>query len=320
MADTPQFDCIVSGSCTIDLIVRPVDLDKPIGHSLLYAVEPFQVIGGGITSNTGITMARLGMKTGILSFVGDDAWGRIIRDLYRSEGVDESILMTHPTRATSTTVVLIDDRTAERSFLHCIGAPRELTAKDFLDHLDLFARSRFWLLGYYSLLPNAEADLPEVFRRVRETGCRTAMDSAGDGGKLQPLDKMLPHLDVWVPSLQEAINQTGEQDPRKIVEVYRDCGAPGIVGVKLGKRGVLLSPKPGDFLQIPSVEPPGKIVDTTGAGDSFLGGLITGLIKGLSPADAGRLGAAAAACCITSVGGCTGGRDYAFTAKLAGLS
>ena len=146
----------------------------------------------------------------------------------------------------------------------------------FLDHLDLFARSRMTLIGYYSLMPNLEGDLPEILAAIRETGCKTALDCAGSGGSMQPLDRILPHLDVYVPSLNEASHQTGLNDPRAILDLYRGCGAAGLVGVKLGSKGVLLSPAAGEYVEIPAVAPPGPIVDTTGAGDCFYAGLLDG--------------------------------------------
>ncbi len=312
------YDCIVAGSCVVDLLCRPVSLSQPIGAGVLHLVDPIILTGGGICSNSGITMARLGMKVGVLSYVGNDAWGPVVRNLYKSEGVDDSLLATHPTGATSTTVVTIDS-TGERSFLHCVGAPKLLNARAILDRLDVFARTKMFLLGYYSLMPNLENELPEVFAKIRETGCKTALDAAGAGGTMQPLDRILPQLDVYIPSLNEAQHQTGLDDPRKIIETYRKCGAPGLLGVKLGKRGVLLSEKAGDFVEVPVVAAPGPVVDTTGAGDSFYAGLLTGLARGLPVAKAGRLGAAAGACCVTAMGGCTGGRSYGETAKLAGL-
>ena len=175
-----------------------------------------------------------------------------------------------------------------------------------LSHLDLFARSRMMLVGYYSQISELEPDLPEVLAAIRETGCQTALDSAGSGGALQPLDRILPHLDVYVPSHDEATQQTGQTDPRAIIDTYRCCGAPGILGVKLGAEGALLSPADGDYIEIASIPPPGPVLDTTGAGDAFLAGLLTGLLQGMSVADAGRLGAAAGSCCVTAVGASTG--------------
>ena len=54
---------------------------------------------------------------------------------------------------------------------------------------------------------------------------------------MQPLDRILPHVYVYVPSIAEASHQTGQEDPQRIIETYRNCGAPGLLGVKLGTRG-----------------------------------------------------------------------------------
>lgn len=313
-----SYDCIVAGSCVVDLLCRPIRLDQPIGQGVLHATDPVELTAGGIVCNSGIAMARLGMNVGAFSYVGNDPWGAVLRNLLNEQGVDDAPLLTHPTGATSTTVVAIDP-SGERSFFHCVGAPKLLNAAAFLDNLELFSRTRMLLLGYYSLMPNLENDLPEVFARLREVGCQTAMDAAGQGGSMQPLDRILPHLDVYVPSLAEAEHQTGCDDPQRIIAKYRDCGAPGVLGVKLGKRGVLLSPQADTFIEVPIVTPPDAVLDTTGAGDTFFAGLITGLLRGLTLEQAGRLGAATAACCITALGGWPGVRDYPATAALANL-
>jgi sugar/nucleoside kinase (ribokinase family) len=311
-------DCVLCGSCVVDILVRPVPLDRAIGDGQLLLVEPIQVATGGIVSNTGVAMARLGMKVAAMTYVGRDDWGIVIRQRLEAEGLDCSALVEHPTAATSTTAVLINP-SGERSFAHCVGAPKLIDRRFLLDRLDVLARSRLMVLGYYSLMPNLEEDLPEVLAAIRATGCLTALDAAGSGGAMQPLDKILPHLDVYVPSHNEAEHQTSLTDPRAILEKYRSCGAPGLLGVKLGSKGALLSPRAGEYLDIPCVSPPGPIVDTTGAGDCFYAGLLTGLLRGMGPSQAGRLAAAAGACCITAVGATAGVRGFEETARLAGL-
>jgi sugar/nucleoside kinase (ribokinase family) len=313
---TKDIDCIVSGSCVVDVLVRPVELDAPIGGGRLIRSEPLVLTTGGIVSNSGITLARLGMRVAAFSYVGADPWADVIRRSYAAEGIDAASLITRPDSATSTSAVLIDPR-GERSFVHCVGAPQLLDATAFRAQADLFRRSRWMLLGYYPLLPNLIDDLPGVLAEIRAAGCLTALDAAGDGGEMGPLAKLLPHLDLYVPSLAEARHQTGEDDPRKILATYRDAGASKLIGVKLGSRGALLSSVPGEFVEVAAVAPPGAIVDTTGAGDCFLGGLIAGLHRGLSVADAGRLAAAAGACCVTGLGATSAIRDYNATAALA---
>lgn len=321
MTDTNrEFDCVVVGSCVVDLLCRPVDLHQPIGAGTLHQTEPLAVTAGGITANSGITMSRMGVGTAVFSYVGDDAWQGVVRGIFEADGVDTQHLAVHPTQATSTTVVTIAPD-GERSFLHCVGAPKSLDAEAMLDRMDLWRSTRCLLLGYYSLMPNLEPRLPEVFEAVRAAGCMTAMDAAGDGGTMQPLDRILPHLDVWVPSRNEAEYQTGLTNPERIIDAYRDCGAPGIVGVKLGGTdGVLLSEQAGQYVLAPSCTPPGDVIDTTGAGDSFYAGLLTGLLEGMPLLEAGKLGCAAAACCVTALGGNTGGRSLDQTKRIAGLA
>jgi sugar/nucleoside kinase (ribokinase family) len=104
-----------------------------------------------------------------------------------------------------------------------------------------------------------------------------------------------------------------------MIQAYRNAGAQGWLGIKLGARGALLSPQPGEFLEVAVVKPPGPVVDTTGAGDCFYGALLAGVLRGLSPADAGKLAAAAGACCVTGLGATSAIRGYDETARLAGL-
>ncbi len=312
-----QLDCVVCGSCVLDFLCRPVTLNKPIGEGVLHHVDPIMPVGGGITLNAGIAMARLGLNVGLFTYVGEDKWGPFIRQLCEAEGMDIETLLTRKGGATSTTFVAIDP-SGERSFFHCVGATKLMDADLYRQHMDRFKNARMALLGYYSMFGDAlESDLPDLLKEIRAQGCQTAMDAAGDGGNLQPLDRMLPHLDVYVPSHGEASHQTGKEDPRQIIEVYRDCGAPGLLGVKLGSRGVMLSPRKGEIFEVPICDPPGDVVDTTGAGDNFYAGMLAGLLKGLEIEKAAKLGVATAACCVTALGGSTGGRDFEATSKLA---
>jgi sugar/nucleoside kinase (ribokinase family) len=313
------FDCVVVGSCVVDVLARPVSLTTPIGGGRLIESEPLVLTTGGIVSNAGITMARLGMRVAAFTYVGDDEWADVIRRRYAAEGIDTSHLLTRPAGATSTTAVLIDAR-GERSFVHCVGAPRLLDREAVLARLDLFAGSRAALFGYYPLMTRLQADLPVVFAAIRETGCLTALDAAGDGGTMEPLARILPHTDFYVPSESEAAHQTGLQEPREMIATYRDAGAKGWLGIKLGRRGAILSPRSGEFIEVAAVKPPGDVVDTTGAGDCFFGALLAGVLRRLQPAEAGRLAAAAGACCVTGLGATSACRGYDETARLAGLS
>src|SRR5438067_13924425 len=105
-----EFDCVVCGTCVLDLLVRPVPLRDPLGPIGLVHTEGVEVSPGGVVGNCGIALARLGMRTAALSYVGDDPWAAVLRERLEAEGVDTRRLLTHPTEPTATTVALIDDR------------------------------------------------------------------------------------------------------------------------------------------------------------------------------------------------------------------
>jgi sugar/nucleoside kinase (ribokinase family) len=82
-----DFDAIVCGSCVVDVLVRPVDLERPIGGGKLIQAEPLELTTGGIVANSGITLTRLGMRAAAFSYVGNDAWAEVIRQRYAAEGL-----------------------------------------------------------------------------------------------------------------------------------------------------------------------------------------------------------------------------------------
>jgi sugar/nucleoside kinase (ribokinase family) len=246
-------------------------------------------------------MSRLGLRVAALSLIGSDHWGTLIRDKLAGENVDIQNLVVDPQSATSVTAVLVD-RNGERTFAFHAGASQLINRKMILDRLDLFANSNVALFGYYHLLPQLEDDLPHVLAEIRKTGCRTALDTANGGGALQPLDRILQHLDFYIPNYAEAKQQTGQTDPREMISVYRECGTTALLGIKLGDQGALLSPTRDSFLTVAAIAPPGPVIDTTGAGDCFYAGLIRGLIRGMTLEQAANLAAAAGAWCVTGTG------------------
>lgn len=311
-----EIDCIICGTCVADILVRPVPLSTPVGGGKLIHVDPIEVTTGGIVCNTGIAMRRLGMKVAASSLVGRDQWGDIIRTRLTAEGVDAAAIESHPSLSTSTTAALIDAG-GERSFAHHVGAPHAIDVAFLRGQTSFFTRSRLAVLGYFGLLPSLEPVFAEAVAVLKSAGCIVATETAGSGGDLARLAPALPAIDIFVPSLDEAVHHTGRHDPREIIGCYRGHGATGLVGVKLGTKGAVLSPKAGEFIEIPCIPAPGPVADTTGAGDSFLAGLLTGLLRGMPVREAGLLGAATAACCVTGMGATAGLRSFDETMRLA---
>jgi sugar/nucleoside kinase (ribokinase family) len=313
--DSRAIDCIVCGTCVADILVRPVPLSVPVGGGRLFHVDPIEATTGGIVCNTGVALRRLGMRVSASSLVGNDLWGGLVRSRLEAEGICTQPLVTHPTLATSTTAALIDP-SGERSFAHHVGAPKAIDLAFIERQAPHFARSRIAIVGYFGLLPGLEPVFGEAVAAIKAAGCRVAVETGGSGGTIEQLIPALPHIDYYVPSLDEAVHQTGLTDPREIIGCYRGHGAAGLVGVKLGTRGAVLSAKPGEFLDIPCIPAPGPVADTTGAGDSFLAGLLAGILRGMTVREAGLLGAATAACCVTGLGATAGLRSFEDTLRL----
>jgi sugar/nucleoside kinase (ribokinase family) len=315
---TLEIDCLVCGEVCVDVPVRPVPGVISLESLTTIKVDPIVMGAGGIVSNSGMAMARLGLRTSAMAYVGVDHWANVLRALFQSEGLNCDYLLTSDSSQTSVTVVLVDD-SGEHTFAFHAGASKLFSARTVADHLDVFRRSRFALFGYYALFDTEfENDLPGILRSVRDAGCQVALDTAGGGGTLQPLDRILPQLDYYIPSYSEALSQTGEKEPRRMIETYRRFTSDTVLGIKLGDQGALLSRVDKDWIDVEPIDPPGPIVDTTGAGDSFYAGLIAGLCHDMPIDQAARIGAAAGACSITGISGVTAIRSFEETHKLIG--
>lgn len=313
-----DFDCVVCGETCVDLSVRPIDRSRPLLGQGLLRVEPIVAGTGGIVPNAGMALTRMGMACAGFGCVGDDNWADLVTARLNNAGMNTELILPLAGEATSVTAILGDD-TGEHNFAFHAGASRRFDSGRIAPHLSVFKRSRFALFGYYGLMPQLEADLPDVLRRIRLQGCRTALDAAADGGRRQPLDQILPHLDLYVPSYDEAQSQTGCDDPEAMIRVFRDFAPEALLGVKLGADGALLSPAADTWIEVAAIPPPGDVVDTTGAGDCFYAGLICGLLRGCSVADAGKLAAAAGACAVTRAGATAGLPDFDVLGRIAGI-
>ena len=306
----PPTKVVLSGSCVIDLPCLTVPLDRALLAGSSHPIEPVVPGAGGITCNTGIALQRLGLQSQVLSYVGDDAWGKLIRSALEKEAIDVSTLHTHPSAPTTTSIVLVDPE-GQRSFL----CPDRTTATKHLDgsflreNFDHIAQADFFVLGYFGRMPLLEPELAPLLREMRSHGCRTVLESGGDGGCPSRLQELLPHLDIFVPSEVEAARQTSQSDPRAMIDWFRQHNDHGIVGVKLGKRGAVLHKPEEGLVQAPAIHPPGPVIDTTGAGDCFLAGLVAALTQGETLAEAARWANAAGALAVTARGGYAGIRD-----------
>jgi len=305
---TGNLDAAIFGLIVADIIAAPFALREPPAPGGLSLVDSITLTTGGNVCNTGIAMAKLGMRVAAAGMVGADVLGSAVRERLEREGVDTSAVFESKEAQTSATVVAVESG-GERVFFHTPGVTPLLDKEAFRKCVPLFQWCSFVQVGYFGLLPGLTKDLPEVFAEVKKVAPRTrlALDTVnppGDGSLLWPI---LPHLSLFAPSRTEAAALTGETDPAKMVAVFRRHMQGGVIGIKLDEEGCYLDDG-RSAVRVPAAKI--KVVDTTGAGDTWFGALMTALIKGMPLEPAGKFANRAAADCCTALGASAGVRNF----------
>jgi sugar/nucleoside kinase (ribokinase family) len=305
-------DVICLGILVADAIARPVD-DLPTRGSL-GLVDEISLHGGGCALNTASALARLGLAAGVAGKVGDDAFGAFLLGLLDERGVDRRGVLSDPSAATSATVVLVDGD-GERTFLHLPGANAVLHAEE-LDRSFLFSGRALHLAGALVMEALDGEPAAGLLAEARSQGLLTSVDTVWDATRRwERVLPLLPHADLFAPSLAEGRAITGEEEPAAVAAGLRGLGA-GAVAVKLGAEGCYVAGE-GFEGAIPAV--PVRPLDGTGAGDAFVAGLLYGFLAGWTLEHAARLANAAGALATTAVGAVEGIPGLAETAAAAGL-
>jgi sugar/nucleoside kinase (ribokinase family) len=175
----------------------------------------------------------------------------------------------------------------------------------------MFKRCRYVQIGYFGLLPALTPQLPALLRELKQVAPETkvALETVTPVGPWAELEPILPHLDLFLPSRTEAADLTGVSDPTTMIAAFRRHMPRGLIGIKLDAEGCMLDDGSGrGAITVPSYKI--KPVDTTGAGDTWFAGLLTGLIKGMPLEQAGRLANRTAADCCTALGASAGLRSF----------
>ena len=301
-------DAALFGLIVADLIAEPMDLRRPPSAGGLALLNSIRLTTGGNVCNTGLAMAKLGMKVAAAGLVGKDALGRAVLDLLGHAGVTTTWCSTSPDAQTSASVVAVEPG-GERCFFHTPGATTQLDAEYFRKCHSLFRQCEWVQIGYFGLLPGLTPQLPEALQELRRESraTRIALDTVNPPGAADQLWPILPHLDLFAPSRTEAAALTGETEPAKMVANFRQYMRSGLIGIKLDAQGCYLDDG-ATAVTVPAAKV--SVVDTTGAGDTWFGGLMTALIREMPLEQAGRFANRAAADCCTALGASAGVRSF----------
>jgi sugar/nucleoside kinase (ribokinase family) len=301
-------DAALFGLIVADLIAEPMDLRRPPAPGGLALLNSIRLTTGGNVCNTGLAMARLGMDVAAAGLVGDDALGQAVLDLMNQAGVDTTWCGRTSAAQTSASVVAVEPG-GERCFFHTPGATTLLDVAYFSKCIGLFRQCRWVQVGYFGLLPGLTPYLPDALAEFRQEcpATRVALDTVNPPGFAAELWPILPHLDLFAPSRTEAAALTGETDPAKMVAAFRRHMRSGLIGIKLDAQGCYLDDG-STALTVPAAQI--TVVDTTGAGDTWFGALLTALIREMPLELCGRFANRAAADCCTALGASAGVRNF----------
>jgi len=305
-------DVVCLGILVADAIARPVD-ELP-ARGTLALVDEVSLTGGGCALNTASGLARLGLSAAVAGKIGADALGDFLTGLLDARGVDRRGVVRDPATPTSATVVLVGSD-GERTFLHAPGANARLRVED-LDTDLLFSGRALHLAGALVLEELDGEPAAALLAEARRRGLLTSVDTVYDPtGRWERLHPLLPHVDLFAPSLAEARGVSGQDDPAAAAGWLRDRGV-GAVAVKMGANGCYAA---GEGFEGSVEALPVQAVDGTGSGDAFVAGLLYGRLAGWSFERSVRFANAAGALSMTAVGAVEGVGTFEETAALAGL-
>jgi sugar/nucleoside kinase (ribokinase family) len=295
MSNKVMLDCIVAGDVNVDLMIDGVIELEVSKEKLANSVE---LTLGGSSGITAHNLSRLGARVGFVGVIGSDAFGQFVEQRLTAANVDLEALKRHRTEKTGLTIW--HSKNQKRAAVTYPGTLAMLRARDIPE---LYLRNaRHLHIGHYFLLTELHKDAARFFRRAKQLGLTTSVDCNYDPAEKwdSRLSEVLRYTDVFFPNEDEARYLTGKDTPE---EAARELGKlAGTVVVKLGAKGALIHTK-NEIFRVPAVKT--KVVDATGAGDSFDAGFLSRFVKGATLRECARAGAEAGARCVSEVGGTT---------------
>jgi sugar/nucleoside kinase (ribokinase family) len=289
-------DVLCAGIVVADHVCTPIHHLPAAGELVL--AERLLLSIGGCAANVAVDLAKMGLEPAVVGRVGGDAFGKVVAAMLNDHRVDVSALQVSPDFDTSQTLI-VNVAGEDRRFIHTFGANAHFRAADIPP--ERVARCRVLYLGGYLVMPRVEQDeLAAVFAAARRAGARTVLDvvTPGPGEYLPRLERLLPHVDVFLPNNHEAELITGERQPLRQAEAFRQLGV-GTAIITMGAEGTVLV---DECRRLRAGVYPVPFVDGSGGGDAFAAGYIYGLLDGRDPEDCLRVASALGASCVRAIG------------------
>lgn len=289
---SPLFDILVAGEINPDLILTG-DV-KPEFDQVEKLVDSSALTIGSSSAIFSCGAARLGLVVAIIGVCGQDIFGRFMLEEMQKREVDVSNVIV---RKGQTGLSVILSSGVDRAILTHPGLIPALRASDIPDAL--LRKTRHLHVASYFLQTNLQPGLPDLFRRARELGLTTSLDTNYDPSeKWIGFDELLAVTNVFLPNEKEAVSLSRKAN----IDLAADDLGPRVesLAVKLGAEGAL-GVNASQKVKVASI--PVKVVDTVGAGDSFNAGFLYGYLHKWGLAKALRLACVCGALSTQKAGG-----------------
>ncbi|GAC1513768.1 MAG: ribokinase [Chloroflexota bacterium] len=280
----------IIGSANMDAIAHVASLPQPGETVLAHAMSR---LAGGKGANQAVAAARAGSETWFIGRLGQDTYGRELRASLEKAGVITDHLIIDPENPTGMAMITVDAH-GENSIVVIPGANGRLSVQDIERTAPIIRQSSV-------VVAQLEISMETVQRAAeiaRDAGATFVLNPA----PARPLNpELLRLVDVLIPNEDELARLSGLGSPIDAgasAHLMLDTGISTIV-VTRGSEGALVVTRDG-VSEIPAFN--ARAIDTTGAGDAFVGNLAHGMDVGLSLVDAARFASAAAALSVQHEG------------------
>jgi len=285
-------DLVVLGSLNMDLAVRTESLPRP-GETVLG--NGFAMVPGGKGANQAASVARHGARVEMIGCVGDDAFGEALRANLQQQGVGVARVRTVPRTATGVAVIIVDAQ-GENSIVVAPGANAEVTVDDALSARELVSAAG-------ALVVQCEVPAAAVRAAIEmaaSAGVAVILNAAPAHGIDRALLAGVPYVIVNEHEAEylTGVAVTGVASAARAARALQALGA-GVAIVTLGADGALFVVG-NEATHVPAREVP--VVDTTAAGDAFVGGFAVALLRGLPLREAVRYATCAGTLATTVFG------------------
>lgn len=296
-------DILCIGEMLADIIVTPV-FDVTFDNDCT-PVEQIIIKPGGDAFNNSIDLAKLGHDVIYVGRIGNDAIG----DYLLKAGIQAGVCMDYivPSPNPHAKMNILIDKHGDRSFFYFPGTSAEFCFEDI--NLTLLNHCKIIEVGGTFHLPRFDGPgTARLFKEAQNRNVITSMDVTKDftGRWNEIIYPCYPYLDYFLPSIEQAELIAGTSQPEEIADNFLAQGVKNVV-IKLGKKGCYFKNKQKSFYCSCYLV---QAVETTGAGDAFVSGFLTGVLKNLPEEQCVTLGTACSAFAVQAVGATTGVPDY----------